>query len=136
MDRHEKNTSLYDRLLKTASLYFKVSIASGVAKADLGSAMAMATETQDDITTALGETLSPAPSDLNGILYAALKESEAEEMEEVYEAEVLSAAAAFGTVAAEASISSSGNLLIKFDSDQDITGDDGEMTVKLTYRRK
>lgn len=136
MDRHEKNASLYDRLLKTDSLFFKVSIASGVAKADLGSAMAMATETQDGITTALGETLSPAPSDTNGILYAALKQSEAEEIEAVYEAEVVSAAAAFGAVAATASISSSGNVLVQLDSDQDITGDDGDMIVKLTYRRK
>jgi hypothetical protein len=134
MDRHEKNSSLYDRLLKTATLYFKVSIESGVAKADLGSAMAMATQTQDDITS-LGETLAPAPSDASGIFYAALKQSEAESMEEVYEAEVISADLVFGSVAAEASITSSGNLLVKFDSDQDITGDDGEMTVKLTYRR-
>ena len=135
MDRHEKNSSLYDRLLKTATLYFKVSIESGAAKADLGSAMAMATQTQDGITS-LGETLAPAPSDASGIFYAALKQSEAESMEEVYEAEVLE----FGTLAtsamtAEASITSSGNLLIKFDSDKDITGIDDSVTVKVTYRR-
>ncbi len=136
MDLQQKSDALYNRILKTVHLSAKINMTSGVAKADLGSAMVTATETQDNITTPLGETLSPAPSDANGIFYVALVGEEVGEMAKALRCEVISAPAAYGTVAASVSLSASGNLLVELDSDQDITGDDGDLELMITYLMK
>lgn len=133
---HQKNTAMYDRLHKSVRLPFKASIESGVVKSDLPSVAAGATESQDDISTPLSETLSPVPNNLAGRFAVALKAAEIGEVEKVIKAEVASASAPFGAVAATASLSANGNIIVYLDSDQDITGDDGDVEIILEYRLK
>lgn len=131
MDLHQKNSDLYERLLKSAELHMRVNVTSGIAKADLSSATLCATETDDAISAALDLTLSPTPSDVNGRLVVALKGSELAQLRRVLNVQVLSADSAFGTVVPTASITANNDVLIYLDSNQDITGDDGNIDIEL-----
>ena len=133
MDLLQKNSALYDRVLKTVALHARVSIsAAGIAVVDAGSAFAAATETLDSISTELDETLSPAPSDADGQLAVALKMAELNDsLDRVLSASVIAASSAFGTVAVTTSITANGNLIVYLNSNQDITGDAGTIDLKL-----
>jgi len=131
MDLHQKNSDLYERLLKTADLVMRLNVTSGIAKVDLPSATLCATETDDDISAELDLTLSPAPLDASGLLTVALKGSEIATVRRVVEARVISASAAFGTVTITTSITANNDVLLYLDSDQDITGDDGNIDIEL-----
>lgn len=131
MDLHQKNADLYERMLKTMALHFRVTIASGVAKADLASAVLCATETDDAISAALDITLSDTPDDGTGKLSVALKSSEVAAVSRVLEARTIAASAAFGTVAVSSELTANGDVVLSLDSDQDITGDDGTIDLEL-----
>lgn len=135
MDLHEKAVDLYSRKHKSSRLHMKLTIASGIMTSDLPESTETATETQDGITTELGETLGNAADDATGITHVAIRQDKAGDTEKVYSVEMVSAAAAFGTVTPTATISANGNILIELDSDQDITGDDGDMELVIEYRR-